>query len=70
MLQEAYKAVLAVCNALVPGNGLELMDALMETTDVYRKRYGYKKNLFDLEAEEDEIVSACLPVSPCTPCVA
>ena len=37
-----------MCDALVPGNGLELVDALMETTDVYRKRYGYKKNLFDL----------------------
>jgi hypothetical protein len=54
MLQEAYKAVLAVCNALVPGNGLELMDALMETTEVYRKRYGYKKNLFDLDTDKKQ----------------
>jgi hypothetical protein len=54
MLQEAYKAVLAVCDALVPGNGLELMDALMETTAVYRKRYGYKKNLFDLDSKQQQ----------------
>ena len=58
MLQEAYQAVLGACNAMVPGNGLELMDALMETTEVYRKRYGYKKNLFDLDGDEDSIVSA------------
>ena len=43
-LREASQAVLGACNAMVPGNGLELMDALMETSDVYRKRYGEKKN--------------------------
>ena len=33
----------------MPGDAPELMDGLMATTDVYRKRYGYKRNLFDLD---------------------
>ena len=53
MLHEAYQAALGVCNAMVPGNGLELMDALMETTDLYRKRYGLKKIIFNLNRDAE-----------------
>ena len=67
MLQEAYQAVLGTCNAMVPGNGLELMDALMETTEVYRKRYGHKKNLFDLSRDDGPIDEGGAGATPSSP---
>ena len=62
---QAYEAVLAVCNALVPGDAPELVDGLMETTNVYRKRYGYKKRLFDLQGDETLVRALCLCVRVC-----
>ena len=41
----------------MPGGQVEVLDALVKTSDVYRKRYGYKKDLFGLSAEGSLVVS-------------
>ena len=49
---EAYEAMMAACNALVPGAAHLLLNAIMKTTVVYRKRYGSKRYPFNVKPTE------------------
>ena len=44
---QAYAAIRAACDALVPGEGARLLDAVaLETTGIYRRRYGQRPHPF------------------------